>query len=242
MKTRNRKTLKTITLAVLPLVLAVGCASNPEKVTSLKPIEVLETESQASGPESVVLSHETILHEAQSHQDTFNGSELPAEDMQSVSEEESTIETVAQIGTDDINEDGFIKTTLGDMPTVEINEPEKNLFHFEANQFELSETDIDTIQGHAAYLMTNPGLRLVIDAHSDSQGSAAYNYKLSGKRAQKVVNILLEHGVPRDLIIVNNYGESFPLKEEKNWDENRRVELKYSRGEQAQDMLVSTEQ
>ncbi|MDH5326848.1 MAG: OmpA family protein [Gammaproteobacteria bacterium] len=118
--------------------------------------------------------------------------------------------------------------------------PEKSRFHFDANQTEISADDLEILQQHATYLMNNPGLHLVLEAHSDAQGSAAYNYKLSEKRAEKVVNILLQYGVSSDLITVNNYGESFPLHEENNWKENRRVEFKYEEATVPSDLVVSS--
>jgi len=56
------------------------------------------------------------------------------------------------------------------------------------------------------FLKDNPDLKIEIDSHTDSRGSAARNLKLSQARAQEVVNYLLKNGISRTRLIAKGYG------------------------------------
>ncbi|MDH5323827.1 MAG: OmpA family protein [Gammaproteobacteria bacterium] len=247
MNLRTVKILKAAGFTILPLALAVGCTSNGVKTTSIETVEkevVVEKSlddmfkdisdnliSESMNSESVTVENQIKAEEIASSEAAMEPSAL----------EDTLTHTDTNTAAVETESDGFMQVNLSEPDTGLMSLPEKTLFNFGANQSQISETDIEILQQHAAYLMTNPGKRLVVEAHSDAQGSAAYNYKLSGKRAEYIVNILVTHGVPSDLIKVNNYGESFPLHDEKNWDENRRVEIKYENTDSADDLLVSAE-
>ncbi len=73
-------------------------------------------------------------------------------------------------------------------------------------------------------------LQVEIAGHTDSQGSAAYNQKLSQGRADAVRNYLIEKGVSPEQLKAVGYGESqLKIKPERNQDDyllNRRVEFR----------------
>ena len=73
-------------------------------------------------------------------------------------------------------------------------------------------------------------LQVEIAGHTDSQGSAAYNLKLSQGRADSVRAYLIEKGVSPDQLKAVGYGESqLKIKPERNQDDyllNRRVEFR----------------
>lgn len=57
-------------------------------------------------------------------------------------------------------------------------------------------------------LFTNPGLKIRIESHTDSQGNETYNLNLSERRAQNTKAYLLSHGVNEDQIIsAKGFGE-----------------------------------
>jgi OmpA-OmpF porin, OOP family len=60
-------------------------------------------------------------------------------------------------------------------------------------------------------LSQNPGLRIEIEGHTDSQGSDAYNLKLSEKRAKAVKEALIQRGIEGDRLISKGYGETQPV-------------------------------
>ncbi|GAA4395644.1 hypothetical protein GCM10023187_02830 [Nibrella viscosa] len=96
-----------------------------------------------------------------------------------------------------------------------------NIF-FESGRFELeskSKTELDRL---AAFLKTNPTVKVEISGHTDDQGSAATNLELSKKRAQSVVDFLTRAGIEPARIQATGYGETRPLVPNTS-DENRRL-------------------
>ena len=123
-------------------------------------------------------------------------------------------------------------------PNQAMQKPAKSLFHFAANKYDLNGADLEILRQHAHYLKAHTNLTLYVDGFSDNRGPAFANYQLSKKRAQQVADLLKSYGAPASQIKVNGYGESFPLKSEKNWNENRRVELEYIDSSASNDMLA----
>ena len=80
----------------------------------------------------------------------------------------------------------------------------------------------------------NPNLLIEISSHTDSRGSDEYNLKLSQKRANAVVEYLIDRGVDPRMLIAKGYGESQLVNKcknevicsEKEHQENRRSEFK----------------
>lgn len=61
-------------------------------------------------------------------------------------------------------------------------------------------------------LQNNPGLRVEIASHTDSQGGAAYNIELSQQRADFIAQWLQRQGVPAGRISARGYGASKPAR------------------------------
>ena len=59
-------------------------------------------------------------------------------------------------------------------------------------------------------LNENPNVTIELSSHTDFRGSDAYNERLSQKRAESVVNYLIEHGIAEDRLSPRGYGESKP--------------------------------
>lgn len=77
-------------------------------------------------------------------------------------------------------------------------------------------------------LQANPQLKIRIDGHTDSRGSAAYNQSLSERRAKSVRDYLVERGIPADRMSSRGFGESKPAAPNdtpENLQLNRRTEL-----------------
>ncbi len=62
-----------------------------------------------------------------------------------------------------------------------------------------------------ATLQADPSMNVDIEGHTDWVGSDAYNYRLSQRRAQAVVNWLVEHGIARTRMRAVGKGESEPI-------------------------------
>ena len=59
-------------------------------------------------------------------------------------------------------------------------------------------------------LNENPNVTIELSAHADYRGSAAYNKPLSQRRAESVVNYLIEHGIAKDRLTPVGYGKEKP--------------------------------
>jgi len=70
--------------------------------------------------------------------------------------------------------------------------------------------------------------KIVVEGHTDSQGSDAMNQELSMARAQAVRDFLTSRGVPADRVTAQGYGPSRPVADNKSPEgraNNRRVEI-----------------
>ena len=59
-------------------------------------------------------------------------------------------------------------------------------------------------------LNDNPTITIELSSHTDSRGTDADNQILSQKRAQSVVDYLIEKGIARDRLTAKGYGEGTP--------------------------------
>ncbi|WP_300743373.1 OmpA family protein [uncultured Helicobacter sp.] len=83
-----------------------------------------------------------------------------------------------------------------------------------------------------ATALKNTGAKVVLEGHTDSYGSDAYNYALGTKRANAVKNALTARGVNASQIKTVSYGESKPtctVDTPQCNQENRRVDFKLSK-------------
>jgi outer membrane protein OmpA-like peptidoglycan-associated protein len=77
-------------------------------------------------------------------------------------------------------------------------------------------------------LKTQDDHKIVVEGHTDSQGSAASNQGLSERRAQSVVSFLISRGVPADQVRAQGLGPSRPIADNTSAEgraNNRRVEI-----------------
>jgi OOP family OmpA-OmpF porin len=77
-------------------------------------------------------------------------------------------------------------------------------------------------------LKQSPDLKLLIEGHTDNQGTAAANQVLSEKRAQAVVAWLTAHGIAAGRLAAKGLGQTKPVVDNGSEDgraKNRRVEL-----------------
>ena len=85
------------------------------------------------------------------------------------------------------------------------------------------------LQAIAAILKEYPSSNFSIEGHTDSDGTDAYNQKLSEDRAAAVKNYLIEQGIASSRLSSVGYGESKPIdtnKTKAGKANNRRTEVK----------------
>jgi outer membrane protein OmpA-like peptidoglycan-associated protein len=81
----------------------------------------------------------------------------------------------------------------------------------------------------ASTLQQERGIAVVVEGHTDSMGSEAYNDKLSVRRATAVRDYLVGKGISAARMTIEGYGESKPVASNTTADgraQNRRVELR----------------
>jgi outer membrane protein OmpA-like peptidoglycan-associated protein/Tol biopolymer transport system component len=100
---------------------------------------------------------------------------------------------------------------------------------FESNSNKLSDISFIELERVITLMNENPTLKVEIAAHTDDVGSDNYNLQLSDKRADSVVEFLIQNKVAPDRFIAKGYGESTPKVPNESDDNraiNRRVELR----------------
>jgi len=77
-------------------------------------------------------------------------------------------------------------------------------------------------------LMEDSNITVILKGHSDSRGAARYNLWLSKRRAQTIGRYLTKQGIPKERIMIEAYGEDFPIASNSTPEgrrSNRRVEI-----------------
>lgn len=103
----------------------------------------------------------------------------------------------------------------------------KNLLLFEKNASELTKNQTHILDSLLKSIDQEKVAKVIIEGHTDNEGTHKYNVTLSSKRANKVKNFIKKYGYADSVITLNYYGETHPvtcLKE--NSYLNRRVEIK----------------
>jgi len=85
----------------------------------------------------------------------------------------------------------------------------ENIF-FDLDKADLRPESMVSLDKLVETLNDNPSIVIELGSHTDSRASDAYNMDLSRRRAQSVVNYLIEKGVSRDRLVAKGYGESQP--------------------------------
>lgn len=99
---------------------------------------------------------------------------------------------------------------------------------FDFDRATLQQPSNKQLQDVLTLLASNPELRLEIQGHTDSDGSADYNLQLSQRRAESVRQYLLLFGIDSARLQAKGYGEAMPVApndSDENKAKNRRVEL-----------------
>lgn len=79
-----------------------------------------------------------------------------------------------------------------------------------------------------ALIKEDPLSKIVVEGHTDSQGTAPYNQELSQRRAQTVRDYLVSRGIASDRISAQGYGLTRPVAANESAEgraNNRRVEI-----------------
>ena len=101
--------------------------------------------------------------------------------------------------------------------------------YFDTNKWNIKSQYSPILDEVVIVLRKNAYLKVEIQGHTDSQGSAKYNQNLSENRAKSVMDYLIKEGIGSGRITARGYGltkPAFPNDSPENMAKNRRVELK----------------
>ncbi len=104
----------------------------------------------------------------------------------------------------------------------------KEKIHFDYNKAHIQSQSYALLDKIAEVFKSCSQLHLLVAGHTDSDGSEAYNLKLSQKRADAVKGYLVKKGLDSDHLVSLGYGEFSPLvanNSAKNKARNRRIEF-----------------
>ncbi len=107
---------------------------------------------------------------------------------------------------------------------------------FDYNSAGLRPASRTTLNELAQNFAQYPDNQIVVEGHTDSTGSDAYNQKLSEQRAGNVADYLIDRGVASRNVVVYGYGEAQPKSSNDTAEGrqlNRRVEIHIRAPQQA---------
>ena len=85
----------------------------------------------------------------------------------------------------------------------------RNVF-FEFDKSDITPESAIAIERLVTMLNDNPTITIELSAHTDSRGNDNYNQRLSQRRAEAVVNYLIDRGIEKERLTPVGYGESMP--------------------------------
>ena len=128
---------------------------------------------------------------------------------------------------------GNSANNTSDITLAGLNDPHnllsQRIIYFDYDKASIRPEYMVLINTHAQLLAKYPNLRMRLEGHADERGSREYNVALSEARAQSVKSIMAIEGVGGQIKTIG-YGEELPVAtghDQKSWQKNRRVEIKY---------------
>ena len=100
--------------------------------------------------------------------------------------------------------------------------------YFATDKYNIEGQSREALDKLAGIFKEYPNTNILVEGHTDSTGSDAYNLTLSKNRAQAVTNFLVNDGISSGRIDTKWYGESQPKYDNSTVEgraKNRRVEL-----------------
>jgi len=101
--------------------------------------------------------------------------------------------------------------------------------YFDYDSFTLQPAARQALERNAAWMRTNPTVKVTIEGHCDERGSDEYNLALGDRRARAVKSYLTTLGIDGERLATISYGEERSAvvgHDETAWSKNRRAEFK----------------
>jgi len=100
--------------------------------------------------------------------------------------------------------------------------------HFDFDKYDVRPVDEAVLKENAAFLKSNPKMKVQVEGHCDERGTVEYNLALGERRANNTKKYLVLLGIPSDRISTISYGKERPLDKghhEEAWARNRRAHI-----------------
>jgi len=97
--------------------------------------------------------------------------------------------------------------------------------HFDLDSQQIRDDAKPVLQKNADWMKRRPSIKVMVEGHADSRGTAEYNLALGERRASAVRDYLVNLGVGADRITVVTKGKEAPVcgeEAESCWAQNRR--------------------
>lgn len=107
--------------------------------------------------------------------------------------------------------------------------------YFDTNKDKIKSSSQASLTLLLEFMQKQKGIKIEISGHTDSRGNDAYNMDLSQRRAESVMDYLIENGISEKYLVAKGYGETDPRAPNENEDGsdnaegrklNRRTEIK----------------
>jgi outer membrane protein OmpA-like peptidoglycan-associated protein len=143
----------------------------------------------------------------------------------------SNVETISTMG---LNRSTtlYVKLALGMEETRQNATINLKNIYYQAGSAVIQPSSSADLQKLILFLTDNPNVKIEINSHTDSRGTASSNLVLSQKRAQEVSNYLKNHGIAANRVIAKGYGETMLINRcglkctELQHEQNRRTEFR----------------
>jgi peptidoglycan-associated lipoprotein len=110
----------------------------------------------------------------------------------------------------------------GSVKDFEVNVGDRVYFDYDQDAIRADAKPV--LDAQAAWLQRYPSVTVRIEGNADERGTREYNFALGGRRAAKVREYLLAHGVAESRMTTISYGKERPIdlgNSEEAWAHNR---------------------
>lgn len=87
-----------------------------------------------------------------------------------------------------------------------------NNIYYDYDKWNIRKDAAQSLDTLVDILVKNPTIKIQLSSHTDCRGSDTYNETLSQKRAESVVQYLIQKGIAADRLTAKGYGESMPIE------------------------------
>lgn len=111
---------------------------------------------------------------------------------------------------------------------INVTFDESSGVYFDTEKYNINAASEQNLDKLAGILKEYPDTNILVEGHTDSQGSDVYNLTLSKNRAQAVTNYLVTKGIQKNRLDTKWYGEAQPKYDNSTAEgraKNRRVEV-----------------